>query len=295
MQGNKNLKSITLGAIFAALYAIMSFLSIYFIPILGVIGLIVLPIFAAYYASLYKFKEVLLFNIATILLCFISGISDPGYVILYVLPTLIIGDIYGLLNRLNIKYYTTIFLQTIAYSITNIIAIYLGELLYDTKIIEFIFGNNKWIYENLSLTILFVLSGAEAVVSSIFIAERLQAINIIKEKEKAYPIYCYISMIVLFIASIIFSFISLNIYFLCFLMFLIISFPKIYEIIDKMKNKTLFTTIFAIIFIVISFVLSALNKFIYIFLIIMVPMILYSIKQLIVMINNSIKKDKKNS
>ena len=109
MQGNKNLKSITLGAIFAALYAIMSFLSIYFIPILGVIGLIVLPIFAAYYASLYKFKEVLIFNIATILLCFISGISDPGYVILYVLPTLIIGDIYGLLNRLNIKYYTTIF------------------------------------------------------------------------------------------------------------------------------------------------------------------------------------------
>ena len=90
----------------------------------------------------------------------------------------IIGDIYGLLNRLNIKYYTTIFLQTIAYSITNIIAIYLGEILYDTKIIEFIFGNNKWIYENLSLTILFILSGAEAVVSSIFIAERLQSINI---------------------------------------------------------------------------------------------------------------------
>ena len=90
-------------------------------------------------------------------MCFISGISDPGYVILYVLPTLIIGDIYGLLNRLNIKYYTTIFLQTIAYSITNVIAIYLGELLYDTKIIEFIFGNNKWIYENLSLVILFIL------------------------------------------------------------------------------------------------------------------------------------------
>lgn len=289
MQGNKNLKSITLGAIFAALYAIMSFLSIYFIPILGVIGLIVLPIFAAYYASLYKFKEVLIFNIATILLCFISGISDPGYVILYVLPTLIIGDIYGLLNRLNIKYYTTIFLQTIAYSVTNIIAIYLGELLYDTKIIEFIFGNNKWIYENLSLTILFVLSGAEAVVSSIFIAERLQAINIIKEKEKTYPIYCYISMIILFIASIVFSFVSLNVYFLCFLMFLIISFSKVYEIVDKMKNKTLFTTIFAIAFIIISFVLSAFNKFIYIFLIIMVPMFLYSIKQLIVKI-----KDYKN-
>lgn len=290
MQGNKNIKSITLGAIFAAIYAIMSFLSIYFISFLGVIGLIVLPIFAAYYASLYKLKEVLIFNIATILLCFISGISDPGYVILYVLPTLIIGDIYGLLNRLNIKYYTTIFLQTIAYSITNIIAIYLGEILYDTKIIEFIFGNNKWIYENLSLTILFILSGAEAVVSSIFIAERLQSINIVKEKEKSYPIYCYISMIVLFITSIAFSFISLNVYFLCFLMFLIISFPKIYEIIDKMKNKTLFTTFFAIVFIIISFVLSAFNKFIYIFLIIMVPIFLYSIKQLIVKIKDFTKK-----
>ena len=62
------------------------------------------------------------------------------------------------------------------------------------------------------------------------------------------------------------------------------------EIIDKMKNKTLFTTFFAIVFIIISFVLSAFNKFIYIFLIIMVPIFLYSIKQLIVKIKDFTKK-----
>lgn len=277
MQSKNNLKSITLGAIFAAIYAIMCFLSVYFISFLGVIGLIILPFFAAYYASLYKVKEILVFNIATIILCFISGISDPGYVILYVLPTLIIGDIYGLLNKLNIKYYTTIFLQTIAYSITNVIAIYLGELLYDTKIIEFIFGNNKWIYENLSLVILFIFSGAEAVVSSVFIAERLRTINIFKQKETTYPMYCYMALILLFIISIIFIFINLNIYFLCVLMFAIISFPKTYSLLEKINNKTVIVTIIVIAFTLLSFIMSYFNVFYYIFIVLMIPLFICSI------------------
>ena len=111
----KSLNAITLGGIFAAIYTVITIISVYIFPLIGVIGLLILPIFSAYYSSLYNFKETLIFNIATLFTCFIVGIADPFYAILYVLPTLVVGDVFGILNRHKIKYYTTIFLQTLSY------------------------------------------------------------------------------------------------------------------------------------------------------------------------------------
>jgi hypothetical protein len=115
-----------------------------------------------------------------------------------VLPSLIVGDLFGLFNKLKLKYYTTIFLQTISFSLTNIAALLLAEKFYDIQIIEVIISD-KWVYENLSFTILLLLSGAEAIFSSIFIFEKLQSFNMIKVKEKQMPGYGYIAIISLFL------------------------------------------------------------------------------------------------
>ena len=42
----------------------------------------------------FSFKETLLFNIVTIIICFLVAIIDPLYTILYVVPTLIVGDLF---------------------------------------------------------------------------------------------------------------------------------------------------------------------------------------------------------
>ena len=121
MKKNIDVKSITLAGILAAVYVVITELSVYsVIPLLSVFSLMIMPIFAAYYASIYDFKKVLLFNVTTMILCFIVGIADPLYSVLYVLPTLIVGDLFGLFNKLKLKYYTTILLQTFSFSITNI-------------------------------------------------------------------------------------------------------------------------------------------------------------------------------
>ena len=169
MKKNVDVKAITLAGILAAVYVVVTILSVYsIIPLLSVFSLMIMPIFAAYYASIYSFKKVMLFNITTIILCFLVGIADPIYTLLYVVPTLIVGDLFGVFNKLKLKYYTTILLQTITFSLTNIAALLLAEKVYEIQIIEAIISD-AWVYENLSFTILFLLSVAEAVFSSMFV------------------------------------------------------------------------------------------------------------------------------
>ena len=248
-------KAITTAAILAATYAIISALSVYSImPILSVFSLMVMPIFAAYFASVFSFKETLLFNIVTIIICFLVAIIDPLYTILYVVPTLIVGDVFGFFRKLKLKYFTTMFLQTITYSITNFVALYLAEYFYDIQIISVIIAD-EWVYKNLSLSILFVLSGAEAVFSSLFISEQLKKVSIIKIKEKEMPLYGYMAFVGLFLLSILFYFISNNFYFLMVLMMAILIIPILSMFIKKIKHFDFLLLGYVIIMITINFAL----------------------------------------
>ena len=291
MKSKKTINSITLGAMFAALYGIFSALSIYVLQILSVVGLFIMPIFAAYYASIYKFKETLLFNIAVLIVCFLIGIADPLYCLIYVLPTLIVGDVYGILSRLKIKYYTTMILQTITYSITNVFALVLAEKFYDTQIIRFIISD-EWTYQNLSLSILFILSGAEAVVSSAFSYEQLAKVHIYKEKEKQFPIYGYISLIALFILSIIFYFIDNNIYFLLLTISIISSLGLFYEI-TTYKHRKYYLIGYVVIVSSISLLLCYFSLFKLILLVFMSPVFIFSIVKILIFIYNNNKRETK--
>lgn len=282
-------KAITTSAILAATYAIISALSVYSImPILSVFSLMVMPIFAAYFASVFSFKETLLFNIVTIFICFLVAIIDPLYTILYVVPTLIVGDLFGFFTKLKLKYFTTMFLQTITYSITNFIALYLAEYFYDIQIISVIIAD-EWVYKNLSLSILFILSGAEAVFSSLFISEQLKKVSIIKIKEKEMPTYGYMAFVSLFLLAILFYFISNNFYFLMVLMMAILIIPILSMFIKKIKHFDFLLLGYVIIMITINFALCYFDLMYLIPLAILLPFMVYCLVKSI----NGVTKIKK--
>ena len=287
-------KAITLAGILSAVYVVVTLLSVYnIIPLLSVFSLMIMPIFAAYYASIYSFKKVLLFNVATMILCFVVGIADPLYSVLYVLPTLIVGDLFGLFNKIKVKYYTTILLQSITFSLTNIFALILAEKFYEIQIIEAIISD-KWVYENLSFTILFLLSGAEAIFSSMFIFEKLRSFNIIKVKEKKMPDYVYICVVFLFLACIGAYFVSNNIYFLLITIMLILIIPILSDFIKKIKHFNLMLLGYFIVTITINFALCIYELFYLIPVASLFPIFVYCLVKSIIYIYNINKVKKEN-
>lgn len=279
-------KSIASAGILTALYAIASFLSVYnIVPFLSIFFLMIMPILAAYYASINSLKATLLFNIATMVVCFLISLTDPIYSILYVLPTLLIGDLFGLLNKLKIKYYTSIFLQSIAFSITNILAIVLAEKYYEISIIKFIISD-EWVYNNLSFSILFILSGVEAIFTSIFVFERLKSINIIKEKERKFPMYGYIAILILTLLTILFYFISNNLYFLCLVMILILAIPIVDYFIKTIKHFSLVMLAYFLITIPLEIYMCSLSLFYLVGIIVISPLSIFCLVKVITYIYN---------
>ena len=281
----KNIKAITDAGIIAALYLVITIISVYFYNLTSIGCLIIMPIFIAYYSSVYNFKETLLTNLAIVITTLLIGFVDPLYSLFYVIPSLLIGDLYGFLNKRNVGYYTTIFLQTITFSITNILSVILAEIIYETKIIEFII-NDDLIIENFSFSILFILSGAEAVLSTMFISEKLKKLNIIKNVEKKMPLYAYIAILSLFLLSVAFFFINHNVYFLLLTMTCIISIPVFADIFNKLKGKPLFSI--AIIFSLVSssYLLCFFKLYQLIPMIFMLVLFVYSIVKIINYIYN---------
>ena len=102
----KNIKAITDAGIIAALYLVITIISVYFYNLTSIGCLIIMPIFIAYYSSVYNFKETLLTNLAIVITTLLIGFVDPLYSLFYVIPSLLIGDLYGFLNKRNVGYYT---------------------------------------------------------------------------------------------------------------------------------------------------------------------------------------------
>lgn len=250
--------SITLGGIFAACYAILTAIFIYVLPILSSFSMIVLPIIAAYYATKYKLKETILFDIATIFVCFLVGIGDPFYCILYVLPSLIIGNIFGLLNHLKIKFYSTIFFQSLVFSILNYVTLILAEIFYETSIIRFIILDEN-ILLNYSLCILFIISLAEAIMCTLFVSGELKKLGVYKDIEEEFPNYGYIAIIILVVLSIIAYFVNNNFYHLFTFLTLILEILSLIKLLNSLKYKMIAIALTSIFLVVLCLLLSSLN------------------------------------
>ena len=157
---HRKINSMTLAAIFAGIYLIMSALSLA-LPFLDGIILVIMPIFATYYAAKYHLKEIILFNVATLILCFLVTYADPFFSVLYIFPTLLVGDIFGFLYQKKVPYITTYFILSITFLLTNLFSFYLTNVIYNIDLMKEIFNHPGFIAD-FSLSFFLIFSMLEA-------------------------------------------------------------------------------------------------------------------------------------
>lgn len=240
----KKINSMTLAAIFAAIYIIMSALSLAF-PFLDTIILIIMPIFATYYSARFNLKEIILFNITTVLLCFLVTISDPFFSLLYIFPTLFVGDIFGLLYKKKVPYYTSFFILAITFVFTNLFSYYFTKIIYDIDLLKEIFRNAGFI-RDFSLSFLLLFSMVEAFISQTLVREELKKFHFETVVEPTIPTYSYIINIILIILSVCFVKLFVNLYLCLFVLVLSTSSFSIIKFFKKIKYKSVFFIILGI-------------------------------------------------
>lgn len=245
MKNKEKINSITLAAIFAAIYIIMSAISI-FIPVLDAIILVIMPIFATYYAARYSFKEVLIFNIATILLCFLVTVSDPFFAVLYIFPTLVVGDVFGLLYKTKVHYYTSYFVLSITFLLTNIFSFYLTNVIYEIDLLKEIF-NNEGFSKYFSLSFLLVFSMIESFVCQKMVTNELKKFHLEVKVEESIPTYYYPLCILLGLSCVGFYFVWTNLYLCLFALFLFVASFSIYQLFKNANQKYLLAIIFLLV------------------------------------------------
>ncbi len=289
----KKIKAMTLAAIFAAIYIIMSALSLAF-PFLDTIILVIMPIFATYYSARYAFKEIVLFNITTLVLCFLVTLSDPFFSILYIVPTLFVGDIFGLLYKKKVPYYTSFFILALTFAFTNLFSFYFTKVIYDIDLLKEIF-NNKGFIKDFSLSFLLIFSMLESFICQKLVVQELKKFQLSSPIETKIPIYYFIFNFLLILLSIGCRWIWINLYLCLFVLVCAISSFSIIEFIKKIKYKTIFFLI-SILWIMLSSI-----PFIYYKLYVDLPLIILGfililqIVYLCQIMYNNLKIDKNNA
>ncbi len=265
----KKIKSITLAAIFAAIYLIMSALSL-IIPVLDGVILIIMPIFATFYAAKYSFKETFLFNFATLILCFLVTVSDPFFSLLYIFPTLVVGDVFGLLYKKKVPYITSFFILTLIYVLTNLFSFYLTKIIYEIDLLKELFNNPGFI-NDFSLSFLLIFSMLEAFSCQRIVTNELQKFNLYPIKEQKIPYYSYFINLIIGIFCVISLFFWTNLYLFLFLLFMSLSIFSIYQFFQSSSHRLLYLFLLLFYFIFSSIPLIANQRLIYIPLFILIP------------------------
>lgn len=244
---HKKINALTLASIFSAIYVIISILAS-LIPILDLFVLIVMPIFAAYYSCRFKAKETILFNISCVLLCFLFSYSDPFYAVIYILPTLIIGDIFGILIKHKVSYYVMLFTMTFVYLMMNVLSIYLTDIIYiDSKIIEFI---SLLMSKRTIIITLYLVSLVQAYLSQVILTHELKKFAITVNREKDVPSYNYWFNLVMILMTTCLFFIDKNVYFIFYLLTYSACIASIIKFIAKIKYKAIIIGVTALFYII---------------------------------------------
>ena len=288
---HKKINSMTLAAIFAAIYLVISALSLAF-PFLDGIILVIMPIFATYYAAIYKTKEILLFNLATLLLCFLVTISDPFFSILYIFPTLVVGDLFGLLIKKRVPYYTSFFILSIIYLLTNLFSFYLTKVFYDIDLLQELFQNEGFI-QNFSFTFLLFFSMLEAFCCQKIICNELKKFHLSTFYETSLPTYYFIIVILFLLLTILFLFLWTNLYLLCFFFVLSLSIFSIKEALCMIKHKSIIILIGLVALFLAAIPLLAFQKYLYLPLLILIPNLVFQIVYFCQILYNKKRKNLK--
>ena len=245
---NQKIAAITYGSVFSVIYLLITILAMT-IPMIEGIILVIMPIFATYYAIKFSYKEIILFNICSLLICFLLSISDPFFTLLYIFPTLIIGDVFGITIKFKIKPFSSFIILTLSYFLMNILSLYFTKIIYNIDLLAYLLNNDQNLIQYFSLGLLFIISLVESILCISIVYNELKKLNIQIIMENLNTWYFEFLFIFCFILCLVFKFINFNIHFILFLLCLVILIPSFINFLKIYKHKNLFFIILGIFYI----------------------------------------------
>ena len=119
-------KYLALGGLFAALHLLFVLMA-KFLPGSELILVVFLPLLSTIYTMKFDKKAVIIFFLATFLLCVIF---EPIATFIYALPGLICGITYGILRKSKMKELTLVYLSSLSHAIAVSISFLFIALLF---------------------------------------------------------------------------------------------------------------------------------------------------------------------
>ena len=121
---NKN--NLALGGLFAALHLIFLFFSTIFFGS-EIILIIFLPLISSLYTLKTDLKSTIVFALSTIFLCIIF---NPINTLIYIIPSLMVGIVYGFLNKNKIKELSMVYITTLFHFFALLFTIFIINTLF---------------------------------------------------------------------------------------------------------------------------------------------------------------------
>lgn len=253
---------LALGGLLACLHVLFLLLSNVFFGS-EIILLIFLPMISSLFTLKADKRSIVIFVIATIILCLVA---HPINTFIYIIPALLVGVTYGSLRKVRVKELSLVYITSLVHMLSLIFTIFAFKLFFIEFDIIQVFENmlnvsSEVVYVVL-INILIVLSLVQAFITHIVSDKELMRFNYKIEKEEATPrwfLYGFIISSVLFIVFLFLKPIVSSCFMLVTIMFIL---PYIIEGIIKFKYKKL-TYILCIVTFFISIYLIALIDLIY--------------------------------
>lgn len=272
---------LALGGLFACLHVIF-LLASKFIVGSELILVLFLPLLSTIYTLKSDKKNVVMFVIATVLVC---SIFDIVSTFIYIVPSLICGVLYGVLRKLNFKELELLTITTFGHMVSLLFSFLVITLLFKEvdfmKIFSSIFNVSGSSLFVVTLLVLLVMGYAEAFLVHVITDKELTRFTSSVEKNDRVPswflyagLFCLVLSIVLYIFSDFY-------YVLGIVLLYIFTIPLIIMGIMNLKHKKLILALIFIMVIVSFIVLKYINTLGYIIipLLIMSPFIIDNIRK----------------
>ena len=245
---------LTLGGLFVALHLLFVFISK---ALAGseLILVVFLPLLSTIYSLKFNIKETIIFFIASFLLCLIF---EPVSTLIYVLPALICGCVYGIFRKKNVKELSLLYISSMAHSVSLLISFSFISLMF--KEVDFFSIFSTFISKDgaafyVCIYMFLILLGVlEAFVTHSITTSELKRLGYKDlEREKDTPLWMNFALVGISLIYVVLAFINpiLTCYVMPFL--LAFSIPNIVDFIGEDKHKWIYFLVgglfFAIIFI----------------------------------------------
>ena len=232
-------KSIPLMAVMAAINVLLSFMTT-FVPFLGVFLIIFLPLTSAIIEISCKDRYFLIYAFATLGLSIVVSLSSFDFTLFYVLPSIVTGYIFGLMQKKNISNYIAIFVAACAQTIISFAFIPLIKLITEHNLIQdfrTIFHLEESTYfSNLLILFFFIIAIVQTLLSFIVINNELRKFKETNIDSSSQKFVCSIMIFASCILILIFKFFYTPISYLCLGFAWYFTFVEIYFY-GKERNK----------------------------------------------------------